>query len=275
MCHAPPMCQALPVTWRQIDRSELLQVSGHDPFVRWVTTSEVLAVADEDRQGWACVGPWRPGNRHWGGAAIVTQGVARQAESEALELLNELAQTRGVGLEWFSTAVGRSLQLPSDQHSTGSGEWDFMWADRLAGEQPAGERVDMVELDDQDDAEELASFGSTHNANFEGFPGRGFATLWLGVRAAPGELRAIGALHELASGIPHVSGIVVAPSHRGQGLGMALTRELTRRAIIEAGVSTLGVYSDNEHALRIYQTLGYERAHRFHTRSLAPLAKKA
>ncbi|RIK15403.1 MAG: hypothetical protein DCC50_08225 [Acidobacteria bacterium] len=216
-----------PVTWAQVDRGELLGRSGEDPWVRWTTTGEVLAVAGED--GWACVGPWRPGGAHW----------------------------------------GRPLEVPDGYQESGSGRWDFLWTRELPDPPGPPAAVAPVELDDVRHAEEIERFGRGHNPDFEGFPGRGLASLWLGARDRAGSLVAVGAVHDLASGIPHLAGIVVEPACRRSGLGRWLTAELTARAVREAGVSTLGVYSDNDAALRLYDGLGYRTAHGWHTRSLA------
>ncbi|MFK5634524.1 MULTISPECIES: GNAT family N-acetyltransferase [unclassified Ornithinimicrobium] len=255
------------MTWVQVDRGELLERSAHDPYVRWALPSEVIAVASD--QGWACVAPWRRGRSHWGGVAVVRPWAGERAESEAFAALAELADRDGVSVEWFSTHHERGLVIPAGYVTVGAGSWDFLWTDDV----PAADgSVAFHELHDGDDATLISTFGHAHNPAFEGFPGHGHASLWLAVRDDAGDLVALGGVHELASGIPHLSGIVVHTAHRGRGLGRALTAELTRRAIEEAGVSTLGVYSDNMPALRLYERLGYRTAHRFTTRSLATVA---
>lgn len=249
-----------------------MERSGDDPWVRWATSSEVLAVAG--RSGWACLGPWRPGSAHWGGLAVVAPGAPARAESEALALLTTLAQERGVDVEWFSTTDGRSLQSPAGlELAGGGGRWHFMWTQESPAPAPVVAGVELVELHDGDDAAAIETFGRRHNADFEGFPGAGFASLWLGLRGRRGELLGVGAVHELASGMPHLAGVVIHEGHRGTGLGRWLTTELTRRAIEEAAVSTLGVYSANERALGLYAALGYRTAHQLHTRPLAPVGQ--
>ncbi|CAM3732408.1 GNAT family N-acetyltransferase [Occultella aeris] len=252
------------MNWQQVDRAALLAHSGNDPYVRWATPAGVIAAAGE--HGWACVAPWRPSG-HWGGAAIVAPDAPADVESEALEFLAAAAREREVEVEWFSTAAGRELQALSPLTVAGSGRWDFLWTEVPPVEQ-ASAAVDLVELDDSADAARIEVFARSHNPGFEGFPGRGFATLWLGVADDQGDLIAVGSLHELASGAPHLAGIVVHTEHRGRGLGRALTAALTRRAIEAVGVSTLGVYSDNAVALAVYARLGYRTGHRFETRSL-------
>lgn len=263
---AGPLWHSDCVTWAQIDRTELLELSARDPWVRWATSTQVLAVAGE--HGWACLSPWRPQLAHWGGTAVVGPGSDDRAESEALEILAGMAQEQGVAVEWFSTLAGRVLHAPAGLATTGSGHWDFMWTRDVPAAGPAPEDVELVELHDVDDAELIEAFGARHNPTFEGYPGRGYATLWLGARGGDGDLLGLGAVHELGSGMPHLAGIVVDTGHRGRGLGRLLTTALTAAAIQEAGVSTLGVYSDNAAATHLYAALGYRTAHRFHTRSL-------
>lgn len=249
--------------WVSIDREELLRRSADDPMVRWVTGPDVLAVGSRD--GWAWVDRWRPGG-HPGGVAVVRAGAAPRAESDALAALVDLATGRGTAVEWFSTAPGRELVAPSGLTISGSGHWAFLTRTSAAG-LPAGP-PDLLELDDTLDAEEIEAFGSAHNDDFEGFPGHGFATLWLGTRDERG-LRSVGALHALGTGVPHLAGIVVRPDVRGQGIGAALTGELTRRALTGHGVATLGVYSDNLVAIRLYERLGYAVARHLQTRSVS------
>ncbi|WP_163544178.1 GNAT family N-acetyltransferase [Occultella kanbiaonis] len=252
------------MNWQQVDRAALLARSGYDPYVRWATPADVIAAAGE--HGWVCVAPWRPSG-HWGGAAVVAPDAPADAESEALELLAASARERGVPIDWFSTAAGRELRAPAPLTVVGSGRWDFLWTEVPPVESPSS-AVDLLELDDTADAARIEVFARLHNPGFEGFPGRGFATLWLGVADDQGDLIAVGSLHELASGAPHLAGIVVHTDHRGRGLGRALTASLTRRAIQTAGVATLGVYSDNAVALAVYAGLGYRTGRRFETRSL-------
>ena len=255
-------CAILPdVTWGQLDPGALLERTG-DPFVRYAAPPDALALAGP--HGWAVLVQWRA-HGHWGGAAVVAPDAPVGTESEALVELTRLAANRGAAPEWFSTVGERELHAPAGLRIDGQGRWAFMWTTR-ADDLPAGP-VGLVELDDTADAEEIEAFGRGHNPDFEGFPGHGLASLWLGVRDRAG-LVAVGAEHVLGSGAPHLSGIVVRPDLRGTGLGAALTAVLTRRALARHGVATLGVYSANAVALRLYERLGYVVAHHLHTRTL-------
>lgn len=252
------------MTWAPVDRASLLGRTG-DPFLRYAAAPDALAVAGP--HGWAALGRWRP-QGHWGGLAVVAPGAPPAAESDALVALVALAEEQGASPEWFSTAPGRDLAAPLGWQVGRGGTWAFMWTDRdLADDLPPAPQG-LVELDDSADAGRIEDFGLTHNAVFEGFPGRGYSSLWLGVEDASGALTAVGTVHVLGSGAPHLAGIVVRPDLRGSGLGAGLTAELTRRAVAAHGVSTLGVYSDNTVALRLYGRLGYAVAHHLHTRGL-------
>lgn len=257
------------MTWRPVDRDELLRASGGSPVVRLATDDRCLAVASD--AGWAYVGPWRPSG-HWGGGAFPRAGRAFDPgaadESSALAMLSGLAADRGVRIEWFSTSPGAVLRAPGGAALDRPGLWSFLWIDRLP-EQPASE-VGLIELDDTLDAEEISTFGRAHNPDFEGFPGRGLATRWVGARDDEGQLLAIGSVHRLATGVAHLAGIVVHADQRGRGLGAAVTEALTSREIEERGVCTLGVYTANAPAVRLYRRLGYEVALDFATRGLPP-----
>lgn len=253
------------MTWGRVEPGALLELTG-DPFVRYAAPPDALALAGP--YGWAVLVRWRP-HGHWGGAAVVTPDAPVGAESDALAELSSLAAARAVLPEWFSTVGERSLRAPEGLRVVGVGRWAFLWTTR-ADDLPPGP-AGLVELDDTSDAAEIQAFGHGHNPAFEGFPGHGLASLWLGVRDRTG-LAAVGALHVLGSGAPHLSGIVVRPDRRRTGLGAALTAELTRRAVARHGVATLGVYSSNAVALSLYDRLGYAVAHHLSTRTLAPRA---
>lgn len=85
---------------------------------------------------------------------------------------------------------------------------------------------------------------------------------WLGIRDEA-RLAAVGAVLRQPDGTGHVRGVAVAESQRGRGLGRELSRALTRAAMADSGVCSLGVYVDNEPALRTYRSLGYEVVHTF------------
>lgn len=156
--------------------------------------------------------------------------------------------------------------MPARFELTGSGCWEFLSTRTTPEPAPLPDGMEWVTLDDAADAERLHEFGTAHNDDFEGFPGQGFSLLWRAVVDSRGDLVAIGALHELDTGLPHLSGLVVDQRYRGRGLGGALTVDLTRAALAGHGVCTLGVFSGNQAAIRLYHRLGYTTHHSFHSR---------
>lgn len=60
----------------------------------------------------------------------------------------------------------------------------------------------------------------------------------------------------------HLGRLVIAPAHRGRGLGGSLVRELCRVGSAELGVETysLFVLPGNERAIRLYERLGFASA---------------
>ena len=251
------------MTWTHTSISDL----PDDPFLRYAALPDSLAVTSP--LGWAVLLRWRP-HGHWGGAAIVADGAPEHAESEAFAALATLAAQRGISVEWFSTAPGRELAMPAGLAQTGEGRWAFMWTDTVSEQStPPITKATFSELDDRRHAAVIESFGRANSEDFEGFPGHGFATLWLST-SDDHDLAAVGGLHELGSGAPHLAGVVVRRDVRRTGIGAAITVELTRRAIEQSGVSTLSVYSDNDDAIRLYERLGYRLEHHFHTRAVVP-----
>ncbi|MGZ5399095.1 MAG: GNAT family N-acetyltransferase [Nocardioides sp.] len=93
-------------------------------------------------------------------------------------------------------------------------------------------------------------------------PGTPGMEAWLGVRDAD-RLVAVGGVLRQPDGTGHVRAVTVAPDHRGRGLGRDLSRALTRAAMADTGIASLGVYVDNEPALRTYRGLGYDVVHTF------------
>ncbi len=148
------------------------------------------------------------------------------------------------------------------------GDWDWMWTERAPDRLPAEDA--LIELDDVRDAEDIVALNAIGSPTAESEPGSGRTHLWLGIREH-GELTAAGAIHLTPGGAPHLAGIVVHPDQRGRGLGVAVTAGLTRRAIAEHGVCTLGMYADNDRARDIYDRIGFRVARAWASRRLIPI----
>ncbi|HYH34747.1 MAG TPA: GNAT family N-acetyltransferase [Nocardioides sp.] len=118
------------------------------------------------------------------------------------------------------------------------------------------------EVEDVADPDDVAALIDAAAPGSHARPGQPGIEAWLGIREE-GRLVAVGAVVRQPDGTGHVRAVTVAEQVRGRGLGRRLSAALTRRAMAGTGVCTLGVYVDNEPALRIYRGLGYEVVHTF------------
>jgi predicted GNAT family acetyltransferase len=74
----------------------------------------------------------------------------------------------------------------------------------------------------------------------------------------------VGAHTEFWPGVPFLASVATRSDQRGRGLGGAVTGWVTRRLLEEGSPRvTLGMYSDNDVARRLYLRLGYQVVHRF------------
>lgn len=136
-------------------------------------------------------------------------------------------------------------------------QWEWMWADSAP---PATEEESSVGWVDAD--ERLLELLAGANPRHHGRPGDLDIRAWAGVLDSSGDLLAAGALAGLDTGVPHLRSITTAPPVRGQGWGSAVSSFLTRAALADGSpVVTLGLYSVNDRARRLYTRLGYRWSH--------------
>lgn len=133
------------------------------------------------------------------------------------------------------------------------------WHWMLSTTPPPHDPLPVERLDDEQEVAALLDVEAPDSLARPGTPG---IEAWHGVREA-GALAAVGAVLRQPDGTGHLRAVTVASRSRGRGLGRALSTTLTRLAQAGTGVSSLGVYTDNEPALRIYGDLGYAVAHTF------------
>ncbi|MFX0538797.1 GNAT family N-acetyltransferase [Ornithinimicrobium sp. Y1847] len=252
---------------RLTSHRELLDLSGGDPWVRWaldpalpgeVWVHEDVALVQRH-------GP-RPG--FW--VAPLPSGMPQPTERERLtSALIQLRDRLLPGMDVIAVSVPQEHAGPAHEvlDLGDGGEWDWMWTTSTPDPDPRESQ--LVVLDDTRDAEELQTFTAAHNPRVWTEIGSGRVVRWLGLRATSGELLAIGGSELTAAGVPHLAGIVTAVPQRGHGWGTLVSRGLTRWAIEEHGVSTLGMFSDNDVARRVYRALGYRTARAWHSRRLA------
>jgi ribosomal protein S18 acetylase RimI-like enzyme len=151
-------------------------------------------------------------------------------------------------------------------------DWEWMYA---AAEPSAVAAEDRLVSLSETDLPDLQGLLERANPRTDARPFESPDQTWVGVRDAVGRLVACGVREPNHAGYPILSGITVDPAQRGTGLGVAVTAYLTRQAVAEVGVCTLGMYSDNDVARRVYTGLGYGDIHRWSSRRLARAVSSA
>lgn len=243
-----------------VDHAALLGRSGNDPFIRY--DARVPPEYPPVALGSAVAYVRLPQSRHRG-PSLTFSG----ADLDVIRLMQWFSE-QGVPDGVRSVTVERQLepQLVRLFDVTEGGDWNWMWTTDQPGT-VAGES-EVVTLEDRADAAEITALNAIGNPDAESEPGQGVSEHWVGVRAH-GALVGAAAIQRTSAGAPHLTGIVVHPDHRGQGIGVALTANLTRGAVRRDGVATLGVYATNDTARRLYFGLGYQEAHAWSSRRLA------
>jgi GNAT superfamily N-acetyltransferase len=145
-------------------------------------------------------------------------------------------------------------------------EWEWLCTTTHPPEVPAESR--LVELGAAQ-LSEIAALLARANPGTEARPFEHPGQHWVGVRDDDGRLVACGVRERSLAGHPLLAGITVDPPLRGRGLGLAVTAYLTRRAVDDDGVCTLGMYSHNAVARRVYLGLGYGDVHEWSSRRFA------
>jgi ribosomal protein S18 acetylase RimI-like enzyme len=135
--------------------------------------------------------------------------------------------------------------------------WEWMWS---RTQPPAHVREREVRWTEDMDA--VKALLATANPRHHGRPGDPDIRGWAAVHDSQGVLLCTGALADLDTGVPHLRSITTNPHARGRGLGAAVSAFLTREALRSSPPAvTLGLYSDNGLARRLYRRLGYQPSH--------------
>lgn len=262
--------------------ADLLALSGGDPWVRWVVPDplpgevwvhEGVALVQRlgERPGF-WVAPLSGMPRPGGGGSVL--GSEASGATERARVRAALVALRDGG--HLPRLGARAVSVPQEHAALAhevldlgaGGEWEWMWT-TMEPETDDRER-DVIPLDDRRDAAELEDFTRAHNPRVWTQIGTGRVHHWVGLRDGAGRLVAIGGAEREATGVAHLAGIVTAREHRGTGLATVVSAALTRWAVAERGVCTLGVFSDNLAARRVYARLGYRTARAWHSRHLVP-----
>lgn len=241
----------------EVPMHRLREWSAGSPVIRAEAPADgdLPALGLRTGDGWAAAFV-RPTHTHGVNLMIHAEDASGGAASVE-ELTRSTPFDRWLGLARAKGATG--LSLPRAAEGLGlladvGGRWEFMWTDVAPPRPPRSAEVVVLRPEER---AELVDFLEVHNPRTDGQPFAREGQRWVGVRGGDGTLLACGCCEVEHAGAPVLAGITVAPSARGRGLGGAVTAELTAGAVARHGWSTLGMYSDNDIARRVYLGLGY------------------
>jgi GNAT superfamily N-acetyltransferase len=243
---------------------DVLRASGGSAFVRYDLPRDL------DSPGWwlgrAVAVPRRTHTRRLG---LLVMGPPDDAAALVGRLLDEHLLPEG--LRGVTVTRGSfdavAAHLPPGEGS----EWEWFCTttspDRVAGE-------DVLAPLSEADLPAITALLELANPGTDARPFQHPGQTWVGVHDGD-RLLACGVEEPGLSGYPVLSGITVHPAARGRGLGLAVTARLTREAVRRVGVCTLGMYSHNDVARRLYVGLGYGDVHAWSSRRLSTAAGTA
>ncbi len=239
--------------------ADLLAATGDSPFIRYDIPTALA------RPGYALGRAVAlPRQTHTRRLGLLVMGPA----DDAGELVGAMA-AEGLhppGLRGVTVQRGSLAAVAARLPVADGNEWEWMYAAAAPPRTAAEDR--LVPLSEED-LPDIAALLDEANPRTDARPFEHPGQSWVGVRDDEGRLVACGVRETNVAGFPLLAGITVHPSARGTGLGVAVTAHLTRAAVSGAGVCTLGMYSDNAVARRVYHGLGYRGDHLWSSRRLA------
>lgn len=238
---------------------DLLQASGGDAFIRFEIPQTLEQPGYALDQAIAL--PRKTYTRRLG---LVVMGPPDDAGRLARALADE--ERRPAGLAHVTVSRGSLATVGSHLRLGEGNDWEWMHAVRAPA--PVAVEEHLMPLDESDRAD-IGALLAEANPRTDARPFERADQHWVGARDGRGRLVACGLRERNVAGYPILTGITVLARERGRGLGLAVTAYLTRQAIAEAGVCTLGMYSDNAVARRVYHGLGYSGDHLWSSRRLA------
>jgi GNAT superfamily N-acetyltransferase len=244
------------------------RLTGVDELLALRDDDFARAEADPQRAGsfWALDGAvgWVTESRRVPGRAHL---VALGDPASAAALLDRLVDDHGIA----STTLPRDADahLPAYRLEPRN-DWEWLVTRTAPPLQSGEEHVGWLGSGDNDTLRNLLTAWSPRHDVDPDDPG---VRRWAGVHDEGGTLVAAAAHTERRPGVPHLASVVTHGQHRGRGVGAALCGWLTRTLLAEGtGWVTLGMYSDNDVARRMYRRLGYAGDHHFTSGRLVPLA---
>ncbi len=230
---------------------ELLEASGHHPFVRWEVTDDLAGTWWRHDEAVAFQRVRRADRR------TVSLLGADDGVTTLLDALPAIAAVVEPSRRAVSVSVPQHLEplLRERYRVMDGGDWEWLHTAVAPAEDVSHERVQR--LDDSVRAAEIRAFLEAHSPTADTTPGHG--ERWFAIEEPDGTLAAVAAWGRSRAGAPHLSSVAVDTRLRGRGLGRTIVGALTRWAVAEAGVCTLGMYSHNAVARELYLSLGYDR----------------
>jgi len=247
---------------------DLLAATAAHPFVRWEVTPEQAAT-------------W------WQADGAVAFLRTRRTNHQVVNLLGDdsgitalvahlpdiAASIEGAAPDGRPRTRALSVSLPPhlepllhQRFRVGpGGDWEWFHTTIVPPADPTLAQVGP--LDDVARADEVAAFLERHSPTADTPPAQG--EQWVAIENEDGTLAAVAAIGRTPVGAPHLSSVAVDASVRGRGLGRAIVAAATRRAVLESGVCTLGMYSHNDVARTLYLSLGYVRDCAWASRAVA------
>jgi ribosomal protein S18 acetylase RimI-like enzyme len=235
--------------------AELVDACGGDLHVR--------AEADPQRVAstWAYAGEsygWViPSRRTEGRAHLTTYGPG----PATIALLGALDALPGSNLGSVTLPRDADQHLPASYSLSPRNDWEWFVTLTPPPAQPGEDQVDWLP---DEAAGEIADLLQAWSPRHDADPGAPGVLRWCGIRDPAGRLVATAAHTQRVPGVPYLASIATAGDVRGHGYGAAVTAWITRAILADgAGWVTLGMYSDNDIARRLYLRLGYRCDHRF------------
>jgi GNAT superfamily N-acetyltransferase len=234
---------------------ELLALAPADDYVRAEVDPERVHACwagPGDAIGWAV-----PSRRVPGSAHLVAVGTP----ADCADLLRRLVEEHG---ESFGSV---SLPRDADRHLAPAyvlqprNDWEWLVT---VDAPPRQDREDGMGWLAEDAGDEIGALLTAWSGRHHATPGDAGVIRWAGARDPDGGLVAVAAHTEHRAGVPHLASVATRGDARGQGFGGAVTAWVTRTLLEEgSGWVTLGMYSDNDVARRVYLRLGYRVDKRF------------
>lgn len=240
----------------RVDGDELRAATGDDPLVRAVVLGGRIT-----GPAWSGFGAymWRASHRHEPSLTGIgpPDGAARLLE----QVIRVDREIRHVSLPkgWIVHVTPGLVERRAD--------WDWFWTEMPPEPRPHSGEAKWLKSADEADVRDLLEKAMPDAV---AWPGDARVRRWAGIRDTEQRLVACAADTSLQPAVGHLSSVATAADQRRRGYAAALMAWVTAR-FWDEGVElvTLGMYADNVAARRLYERLGFTRAHEFTAAGIA------